>query len=93
MPAKKKVAPPKGPVKPANDGGLKIACADNCGATSMIDLDGAAPHKGATLADQGWAVLNSPEDHTISFLCPTCFNKLEIDESLEDAEAKDELDD
>lgn len=93
MPAKKRGAAPKESTKPVNDGGLQITCADGCGATSQMVLDRGSPHKGATISDEGWAVLNSPEDKTISFLCPGCFNKLEIDDMLDEDDESGDLKD
>jgi hypothetical protein len=63
--------------------GLHIRCTDECGATTEMFFSGEVPYSQAKLTGQGWAVLNSPEDNTIAFLCPECFRKLEPEDVVE----------
>jgi hypothetical protein len=63
--------------------GFMIKCTDECGATTEMMFSGTDPYGQARLAGQGWAVLNSPEDNTIAFLCPECFRKLEPEDVVE----------
>lgn len=72
--------------------GHTVACSDGCGATAELTFSGRAPHEVALLSKEGWAVLNSPEEHSIVFLCPTCFKQAEGVEDL-DEEDSDEIDD
>ncbi len=86
MPERKETAG-KGERGPAKVGGFRIACSEEgCGATTEITFSGPGPYQGAALSDAGWAVLNSPEDSSIIFLCPTCFKQAEEEEGFEDDE-------
>lgn len=53
---------------------LPIACA-SCGVWSWVTLPGAAPWPGAVFHDQGWTVLNEPEEGHVVFACQDCFER------------------
>jgi hypothetical protein len=66
-----------------------ITCTDECGATTEMVFSGEGPYKEATLSAEGWAVLNSPEDGSVAFLCPTCFKRLEPEDLVDEDDITD----
>jgi hypothetical protein len=81
--AVKKKAPKSSRPSGTANKSFAIQCTDGCGATTEMLFSGSDPYGMARLAGQGWAVLNSPEDNTIAFLCPECFRKLEPEDVVE----------
>jgi len=44
-----------------------------CGALGSMMLPGAAPWPGGVLREEGWTVLNEPEEGHVVFTCKACF--------------------
>ena len=87
--AGRKVAKGKEKKSDSNAKVFHITCTDECGATADLVFSGDGPYKEATLKGAGWAVLNSPEDGSIAFLCASCFKKLEPDDPVDEEDLSD----
>ena len=52
---------------------LPIRCM-GCGTPSTTMLPGAAPWPAGVFREEGWSVLNEPEEGHIVFACKSCFD-------------------
>lgn len=75
-------------------GSLTIACSESgCESTALLSLERANSPRGGSVSEAGWAILNSPEDNSFLFLCPSCFKENLESDSLEFEEIEEEDED
>jgi hypothetical protein len=51
---------------------VRVACM-GCRKATTLSLPGIEPYPGAAFGEEGWSVLNEPEEGQLVFACRTCF--------------------
>ncbi len=66
-------------VQPKTGSGWTASCVGECGKSVSLAVDASGPIRELVFREKGWSALNTPEDGTVSFICPECFHMMEED--------------